>query len=107
MEVRAMGTMWLTCSCWGSNIIVSSTFLSMMKGLTPSGAFGFYAAICGLGWILIILFYPEVSGLTLEEIKEVFDHKNPVKAARQMRKDRKDIIAERMKTMEKPIPGGH
>lgn len=31
MEVRAMGTMWLTCSCWGSNIIVSSTFLSMMK----------------------------------------------------------------------------
>ena len=75
MEVRAMGTMWLTCSCWGSNIIVSSTFLSMMKvcklwsmqrrlpanldqGLTPSGAFGFYAAICGLGWILIWLFYP-------------------------------------------------
>ena len=32
MEVRAMGTMWLTCSCWGLNIIVSSTFLSMMKG---------------------------------------------------------------------------
>lgn len=31
MGVRAMGTMWLTCSCWGSNIIVSSTFLSMMK----------------------------------------------------------------------------
>lgn len=67
MEVRAMGTMWLTCSCWGSNIIVSSTFLSMMKTLTPSGAFGFYAAICGLGWVLIICFYPEVSGLTLEE----------------------------------------
>lgn len=37
MEVRAMGTMWLTCSCWGSNIIVSSTFLSMMKGITPCG----------------------------------------------------------------------
>ena len=72
MEVRAMGTMWLTCSCWGSNIIVSSTFLSMMKGLTPTGAFGFYAAICFIGWILIIFFYPEVSGLTLEEIGEVF-----------------------------------
>ena len=50
MEVRAMGTMWLTCSCWGSNIIVSSTFLSMMKGLTPTGAFGFYAGICFVGW---------------------------------------------------------
>ena len=53
----------------GSNIIVSSTFLSMMKSLTPSGAFGFYAAICGIGWVLIILFYPEVSGLTLEEVR--------------------------------------
>ena len=49
-------------ACRGSNIIVSSTFLSMMKGLTPSGAFGFYCAICFIGWILIILFYPEVSG---------------------------------------------
>ena len=103
MEVRAMGTMWLTCSCWGSNIIVSSTFLSMMKGMTPSGAFGFYAAICGIGWVLIIFFYPEVSGLTLEEIGEVFQHGFGVRYARQLRKDRKEEIKERMKTMEKPV----
>jgi SP family myo-inositol transporter-like MFS transporter 13 len=45
--------------------------------------------------------------LTLEEIKEVFESKNPVRFANQLRKDRKDIIRERMKTMEKPIPGGH
>ena len=107
MEVRAMGTMFLTCSCWGSNIIVSSTFLSMMKGLTPSGAFGFYAAICGLGWVLIFLFYPEVSGLTLEEIGEVFQHGFGVKYARQLRKDRKEIIKERLANQEKPVPMGH
>jgi len=107
MELRAMGTMWLTCSCWGSNIIVSSTFLSMMKGMTPSGAFGFYAAICGLGWILIILFYPEVSGLTLEEIREVFQHGFGVNYARNLRKERKDIIKERMRNQEKPIAVGH
>lgn len=89
MEVRAMGTMWLTCCCWGANIIVSSTFLSMMKGITPSGAFGFYAAICGIGYILIYFFYPEVSGLTLEEIKEVFQHGFGVAYARKLRKDRK------------------
>lgn len=89
MEVRAMGTMWLTCCCWGANIIVSSTFLSMMKGITPSGAFGFYAAICGIGYILIYFFYPEVSGLTLEEIKEVFQHGFGVSYARKLRKDRK------------------
>lgn len=107
MEVRAMGTMWLTCSCWGSNIIVSSTFLSMMKGLTPSGAFGFYATICFLGWVLIMVFYPEVSGLTLEEISEVFHSRNPVKHARQVRRERIEEIKERMRTVEKPIAAGH
>ena len=75
----------------------------MMKGMTPSGAFGFYAAICGIGWVLIILFYPEVSGLTLEEIGEVFQHGFGVKYARQLRKDRKEEIKERMRTMEKPM----
>ena len=107
MEVRAMGTMWLTCSCWGSNIIVSSTFLSMMKGLTPTGAFGFYAAICGVGWVLIIIFYPEVSGLTLEEIGEVFQHGFGVRYARQLRKERKEEIKERMRNRERPVAVGH
>lgn len=107
MEVRATGTMWLTCSCWGSNIIVSSTFLSMMKGMTPSGAFGFYAAICGIGWILIILFYPEVSGLNLEEIGEVFQHGFGVKYARQLRKEKKQEIKERLKNQPRTRAVGH
>jgi SP family myo-inositol transporter-like MFS transporter 13 len=79
----------------------------MMKGLTPSGAFGFYCAICFIGWILIILFYPEVSGLTLEEIARVFESRNPVSYARKFRRDRKDEIKLRMETMEKTIPAGH
>lgn len=107
LEVRAMGTMWLTCSNWGSNVIISSTFLSMMKAWTPSGAFGFFAAVCGLGYIWLYFFYPEVSGLVLEEVKEVFEHGFGVNYARQLRKERKDIIEERMKTQEKPIAAGH
>ncbi|KAI9038969.1 uncharacterized protein KD926_010070 [Aspergillus affinis] len=74
LEVRAMGTMWLTCSNWASNVIVSSTFLSMMHSMTPSGTFGFYAGICGLGYMWIYFFYPEVSGLPLEEIRQVFEN---------------------------------
>jgi SP family myo-inositol transporter-like MFS transporter 13 len=107
IEVRAMGTMFLTMSCWGSNIIVSSTFLTMMHSLTPSGAFGFYAAVCGIGYALIYFGYPEVSGLTLEEIREVFQHGFGVRYARQLRKDNKEVIKERMRTMEKPIAAGH
>lgn len=73
LEVRSMGTMWMTCSNWVSNVIVSSSFLSMMKTMTPAGTFGFYAGICGVGWFWILFFYPEVSGLPLEEIRGVFE----------------------------------
>jgi len=89
MEVRAYGTMMLTCSCWGSNIIVASTFLTQMENTTPSGAFGFYAAICFFGWIAVYFCYPEVKGMTLEDIREIFKHGFGVKYARQLQKDMK------------------
>ncbi|CEL05549.1 hypothetical protein ASPCAL06667 [Aspergillus calidoustus] len=95
LEVRAMGTMWMTCSAWASNVIISSTFLSMIHGMTMSGAFGFYAGICGVSYFLIYFFYPEVSGLVLEEIKEVFEHGFGVSYARNLRKERKRAIQER------------
>lgn len=89
MEVRAVGTMMLTLSCWGSNIIVASTFLTQMENTTPSGAFGFYASICFFGWIAVYFCYPEVKGMTLEDIREVFKHGFGVKYARQLQKDAK------------------
>lgn len=79
----------------------------MMKSMTPSGAFGFYAAICGVGWVLIYFFYPEVSGLTLEEIGEVFRHGFGVSYARQLRKKRKDIVAEKSRSGDTPAAMGH
>lgn len=58
LEVRALGTMVNTVTCWSTNIIIASTFLSMMKGMTPSGAFGFYCGICFFGWVFIVICYP-------------------------------------------------
>lgn len=90
-EVRAVGTMMNTMTCWGTNIIVSSTFLSMMKGITPSGAFGFYAAMCGLGWIFVVFCFPEVRGMPLEGIREVFHHGFGVRYARRWQKENKEF----------------
>ena len=45
IAVRAMGTMMLAMTCWGSNVIVASTLLTQMENTTPSGAFGSYATI--------------------------------------------------------------
>ena len=89
MEVRALGTMMLTCTCWGSNIIVASTFLTQMENTTPSGAFGFYAAICFCGWIAVYFCYPEVKGMTLEDIREIFQHGFGVQRARELQKEAK------------------
>ncbi|KAJ5698342.1 hypothetical protein N7462_000347, partial [Penicillium macrosclerotiorum] len=86
MEVRAMGTMMLTMSCWGSNVIVASTFLTQMQNMTPSGAFGFYAGVCFFGWVGVIFCYPDVKGMTLEDIRTVFQRGFGVKYARDLQK---------------------
>ncbi|KAI1079521.1 general substrate transporter [Whalleya microplaca] len=89
MEVRSMGTMMMTMTCWGANIIVASTFLTQMENTTPSGAFGFYAGICLAGYICIYFCYPEVAGMTLEDIREIFSHGFGVKRAREIQKELK------------------
>jgi MFS transporter, SP family, solute carrier family 2 (myo-inositol transporter), member 13 len=91
LEVRAVGTMLNTATCWGTNIIISSTFLSMMKGITPSGAFGFYCGICTVGWIFIIFFYPECKGMPLEAIREVFSKGFGVKYSKKWQRENKHL----------------
>ncbi|KAH6896537.1 general substrate transporter [Thelonectria olida] len=89
LEVRALGTMMNTVTCWGCNIIIASTFLSMMKSMTPSGAFAFYACICFSGWLFVLFLFPEVKGLPLEDIRTIFDGGFNVKLSKQMQKDLK------------------
>ncbi|KAI0537154.1 general substrate transporter [Xylaria digitata] len=87
IEVRAVGTMLNTVTAWGTQLIISSTFLSLLKGLTPSGAFGFYGGICFFGWIFIIFCFPEVKGMTLEDIRQVFEHGFGVQKAKRLQKE--------------------
>ncbi|KAF2160098.1 hypothetical protein M409DRAFT_29396 [Zasmidium cellare ATCC 36951] len=89
MEVRAMGTMMINVFNWGPNIIVSATFLTMMKQITPSGTFGFYAVLCFLGWIFVFFCFPECSQMTLEEVRNVFEHGFGVKHANEWRREYK------------------
>jgi SP family myo-inositol transporter-like MFS transporter 13 len=91
LEVRAVGTMLNTVVCWSTNIIISSTFLTMMKGITPSGAFGFYAGICFFGFIFVIFCFPEVRGMPLENIRQVFEHGFGVRFARRWQKENKQF----------------
>lgn len=61
----------------------------MMKGITPSGAFGFYCGICCIGWVFIVFCYPDVKGMPLETIREVFRHGFGLGYARQWQREHK------------------
>ncbi|KAI5920649.1 general substrate transporter [Camillea tinctor] len=93
LEVRAVGTMLMNAFNWGPNMIVSLTFLSMMRGISPSGTFGFYAALSFLGYVFVFFFYPEVANMTLEEVRKVFEHGFGVRYAEDWRTQRKAGLA--------------
>lgn len=86
--------MFINIFNWGPNIVVSSTFLTMMKSITPSGTFGFYAVLCFLGWLFVFFCFPEASNMTLEEVRVVFQHGFGVQYAEKWRKQQKQAAKE-------------
>lgn len=72
LEARAPGAAMISCTGWITNSIVSVTFLSMMNILSATGVCIIFASICFIAWAFIYGWYPEVTGLPLEEIREVF-----------------------------------
>lgn len=83
--VRGLGTSLATATNWSCNLLINSTYLSLMNRITPSGAFGFYAGLCLLGWIFCIGWYPETAGLGLEEVRDIFVEGWGVKLGRKVK----------------------
>ncbi|CAG7935119.1 unnamed protein product [Penicillium nalgiovense] len=69
LNVRSLGSGLATATNWGSNFIIGLTFLPMMEWISPSWTFALYALVCVVGWIAVWAIYPEMSGLSLEEVK--------------------------------------
>ncbi|KAG6162728.1 hypothetical protein E4U22_008406 [Claviceps purpurea] len=69
---REIGMSWAvaTNNFWAS--VLSLTFPRMLIAMTPTGAFGFYAALNLVALVLIFLFVPETKQKTLEELDYVF-----------------------------------
>jgi SP family myo-inositol transporter-like MFS transporter 13 len=73
LNVRSLGSGIATATNWGANFVIGLTFLLLMDALTPSWTFVLYAAICAGGYGLIWRFYPETSGLSLEEAASLLE----------------------------------
>ncbi|KAG5359996.1 Myo-inositol transporter 2 [Yarrowia sp. C11] len=71
ISVRGVGTGMATATNWAGSLIVSSTFLTMLENITPTGTFSFYAGLCALGEVFVWFLYPETSGMDLEQIQQL------------------------------------
>jgi sugar porter (SP) family MFS transporter len=59
-----------TCLFWAA--VLSISFPAMLAAMTPTGAFGFYAGLNGIAFIMIFFFVPETKQRTLEELDQIF-----------------------------------
>ena len=55
---------------WGSNLLITLTFLTLVEQLGPSWTFWLYGLSGVAAWIFSYSFVPETKGRTLEEIEE-------------------------------------
>lgn len=69
---REQGMAWAVCINNTFAGVLGLTFPRMRTVMTPTGAFGFYAGLNLVAWLLIFCFVRETKQLTLEEIDSVF-----------------------------------
>ncbi|KAF9813399.1 hypothetical protein IEO21_05633 [Rhodonia placenta] len=96
LEVRGIGTSLATMTNWGANLLINSTYLSLMNKITPAGAFGFYAGLCLLGWLFCIFCYPETAGLSLEEVQIIFQHGFGIRDSQRLRHEKRALIKDKV-----------
>lgn len=70
LKVRGVGASLATCMNWASNLLVTATFLEMIKGIGARGTFSIYLIFCLLSIIFIYFLVPETKGVSLEQIEE-------------------------------------
>ncbi|EIM87168.1 general substrate transporter [Stereum hirsutum FP-91666 SS1] len=91
LEVRGIGTSLATAINWSANLLIGSTYLSLMDKITPAGAFGFYAGLCLLGCLFVVICFPETAELSLEEVRMVFRHGFGVRASMRLREEKRIV----------------
>lgn len=89
-KVRGVGTAYATATNWSGSLIISSTFLTMLKNITPTGTFSLFAGFGFLSFLLVLFCYPELSNLELEDVQDVLTGGFHIKKSLLMAKARKN-----------------
>lgn len=72
MWARSFCNSVATSTNWIFNLLISMTFLTLTELLTKQGAFYLFAALAGLGLVLLYLMLPETKGKSLEDMETLF-----------------------------------
>jgi len=73
-KIRGKAMSLATLTVWGANWVVAGTFLSLVHGAGPSGAFWIFAILCVLAFVFCLAFVPETKGRSLEDIERHWRH---------------------------------
>src|SRR5579864_9375355 len=71
-KVRSRAASIATSTLWSGTLLVTVTFLSLVKILNLWGTFAIYAALSCLCWIVVGKMVPETKGRTLEQIQQTW-----------------------------------
>ncbi|KAG0652789.1 polyol transporter 1, partial [Hyphodiscus hymeniophilus] len=83
---REIGMSWASSTTFFWATVLSLTFPRMLRAMGLVGAFGFYAGLNVVAFVLIFLFMPETKQLTLEELDYVFGVPTHIHIAYQVKK---------------------
>ncbi|KAF7803841.1 inositol transporter 4 [Senna tora] len=70
-RLRGLGGGIAAVANWSANLIVSESFLSMIKSLGAAGTFIFFAVVSFIGLVVIYLLVPETKGLHFQQVQEL------------------------------------
>ncbi|GAA0318705.1 D-xylose transporter XylE [Oceanobacillus oncorhynchi subsp. oncorhynchi] len=77
-KIRGQVMAIITTVVWGSNLVVSSTFPSLLA-ISPGMTYSLYGIMCLLAFIFVWKLIPETKGKTLEEIETFWSSKEEKK----------------------------
>ncbi|MGA2811979.1 MAG: sugar porter family MFS transporter [Candidatus Acidiferrum sp.] len=69
LNIRGLAEGTAAAANWSANLLVSLTFLTLVKALGPARTFWLYACFAVAAWLFAYYLVPETKGRTLEEIE--------------------------------------
>lgn len=71
---RSFGAACISCTNWLTNAVISMSYLSVMNTIGNEDTMLIFAGFTVMAWFFVYFWYPEVKGLSLEEIGKVFEN---------------------------------